>query len=62
MSHKRSKEEKPVGKNFSPKETRNLKQEKQKCEGGRFKMSAQRLLPSCQASNEAGEMKEMQEV
>ena len=46
MSHKRSKEEKPVGKNFSPKETRNMKQENKKCEGGGFKMTPQRQLPS----------------
>ena len=62
MSHKRSKEEKPVGKNFSPKETRKLKQENKKCEGGGFKMTPQRQLPSHQASSEAEETEERQEV
>ena len=62
MSHKWSKEEKPVGKNFSPKETRKLKQENKKCEGGGFKMTPQRQLPSHQASSEVEETEDRQEV
>ena len=62
MSHNRSKQEKLIEKNFSPKETRKLKQENKKCEGGGFKMTPQRLLPSPHASGGVEETEEMQEI